>query len=420
MVTGKAGNCRRLILSVATAAALISLGGCNPIEAYRNLTGVSKNDPNPATTPNTQNLAAGEQSPYPNLATVPEPPTQALTAAERDKLTRSLVADRTNVKHTSEQLQAGIVESAGAPPPPPPAPLPVPPTPGSAAPAKAATLTLPAAVGGGSPPAAPSAAAPPSAVPSATATPSASPAGGPSSATPSAATPPSAGRVANAAPATAEKGPRKSGQPPEPGPMELSLQSPQIGSLPQAEASLPAPPPPPQLDMPAASTAGGKPGSAHLPGPPAAAPMPPAIASAQFQPPPPPPVLPPLAATLSAAATGAGKSARQPAAPPVDTPVAQVDFAGDSTALTDADRQRLAKVVPLYRRNPGKVRVVGYTGVGNSADQQLNGFQAALDRAQAVAAALAKAGIPSDKILVEAAPAGAGPGQSHAVVMLEH
>ncbi len=76
--------------------------------------------------------------------------------------------------------------------------------------------------------------------------------------------------------------------------------------------------------------------------------------------------------------------------------------------------------MPLYRRNPGKVRVVGYTGVGASADQQLNGFQAALDRAQAVAAALAKAGIPSDKILVEAAPAGADSGQSRAEVLFEH
>ena len=105
---------------------------------------------------------------------------------------------------------------------------------------------------------------------------------------------------------------------------------------------------------------------------------------------------------------------------PVDVPVAQIDFAGDSTTLTDADRQSLGKIVPLYRRNPGKVRVVGYTGVGASADQQLNGFQAALDRAQAVAAALAKAGIPSDKILVEAAPAGADSGQSRAEVLFEH
>ncbi len=101
-------------------------------------------------------------------------------------------------------------------------------------------------------------------------------------------------------------------------------------------------------------------------------------------------------------------------------PVAQINFAADSTTLSDADRQSLGKIVPLYRRDPGKVRVIGYTGVGNSAGQQLNGFQAALDRAQAVAAALAKAGIPRDKILVEAAPVGEDSGQSRAEVLLEH
>ncbi len=148
--------------------------------------------------------------------------------------------------------------------------------------------------------------------------------------------------------------------------------------------------------------------------------MPAAIASAQFQPPPPPPSLPPAAPTRTAAATGPGKSGKQPPAPPVDTPVALINFAADSTTLSDADRQSLGKIVPLYRRDPGKVRVVGYAGVGNSADQQLNGFQAALDRAQAVAAALAKAGIPSDKILVEAAPVGEDSGQSRAEVLLEH
>jgi outer membrane protein OmpA-like peptidoglycan-associated protein len=100
--------------------------------------------------------------------------------------------------------------------------------------------------------------------------------------------------------------------------------------------------------------------------------------------------------------------------------VAQINFAADSTTLSDADRQSLGAIVPLYRRDPGKVRVVGYTGVGDTADQQLNGFQAALDRAQAVAAALAKAGIPRDKILIEAAPVGEDSGQSRAEVLLEH
>src|SRR6202008_2546924 len=75
--------------------------------------------PDPDTTPNSKNLAAGEASDYPNLATVPPPPVRALTAAEREKLTQSLVADRTNARHTDEQLRAGFSAVAAAPPPPP-------------------------------------------------------------------------------------------------------------------------------------------------------------------------------------------------------------------------------------------------------------------------------------------------------------
>ncbi len=192
----------RRALRGVVAAMVLGLGACNPIEGYRHLTGASKNDPNPATTPNTQNLAAGEKSPYPNLATVPPPPTQALTTAELDKLTQSLIADRKNAKYTSEQLQAGFDEGAGPPPPPPPPPAP----PGAAA-----------SSGAAEPPAAPT--------------------GGPKAATaPSGAgTTPAPGQVASATPAAA-KGPRKAGEPPEPGPMESSLQSPQISSLPEPAA----------------------------------------------------------------------------------------------------------------------------------------------------------------------------------------
>ncbi|HEV7996600.1 MAG TPA: OmpA family protein [Stellaceae bacterium] len=353
---------------------LLGLGACNPIETYRNLTGASKNDPNPATTPNTKNLAAGEQSPYPNLATVPPPPTREMTMAEVDKLTQSLIADRRNAKYTTEQLQAGFNVGAGPAPPPPPA-----------APATAPKPTPAPAV--------------------------AAPAAAPGQA---ASTTPAATKVTNATPAAT--GPRKPGEPPAPGPMESSLQTPQIPSLPQPQQNEPAPPPP-LLHAPAAASA------PHRPGPPAPAPMPAALASAQFEPPP-PPVLPPASAgqTASRAASVAapGKAKASASAPPVDTPVAQIDFAANSTTLSAADRQSLGSIVPLYRSHPGKVRVVGYSGVGSSADQQLNGFQAALDRAQTVADALAKAGIPADKILVEAAPTGSDSGQSRAEVLLEH
>ena len=76
--------------------------------------------------------------------------------------------------------------------------------------------------------------------------------------------------------------------------------------------------------------------------------------------------------------------------------------------------------MPLYQEHPGKVRIVGYAGAGGGAADQLNSFRAALDRAQAVAAALTKAGIPADKIAVEAAPSGVDSVENRAEVLLEH
>src|SRR5690348_12564216 len=74
---------RRWARRLAVAGVLLALAGCNPVDTWRDLTGASGNDPDPDTTPNTKNLAAGATSDYPNLATVPPPPIRALTAAER-------------------------------------------------------------------------------------------------------------------------------------------------------------------------------------------------------------------------------------------------------------------------------------------------------------------------------------------------
>jgi outer membrane protein OmpA-like peptidoglycan-associated protein len=140
-------------------------------------------------------------------------------------------------------------------------------------------------------------------------------------------------------------------------------------------------------------------------------PLPTAIGSTAYQAPSPPPVLAPLAPA---------KASPKPPPRPVGTPVAEIKFAADSTSLTEDDRQTLEKVATLYQQNPGKVRIVGYAGAGSGAAEQLNSFRAALDRAQAVAAALTGAGIPSDKIAVEAAPSNASAVESRAEVLLEH
>jgi outer membrane protein OmpA-like peptidoglycan-associated protein len=359
---------RREVHRVAMLVAMLGLVACNPVETWRDWTGASRNDPDPETARNNQNLAAGEAADYPNLASVPPPPNRALTAAQREKLTQSLIADRTNAKYTDERLRAGFpaVSAAAPPPPPPPVPEVV-----NAAPAKP----------GGS-------AAPP---------PAPAPAPAPASGEALAAPAPSSGQVL-----------RKSGEPPEPGPMESSLEMPKVRSTPNPEQVQAAPPPP--YPTPAPTAANAAPATPRLQSPPAPAPLPAALDSTAYQAPPPPPVLAPLG--------GSGRAVRK-APGAAAGPVAEIRFAADSTSLSAEDRQTIGKIVPLYQQNPGRIRIIGYAGAGSGAVEQLNSFRAALDRAQAVAAALTQAGIPSDRIAVEAAPSGSNTPENRAEVLLE-
>jgi outer membrane protein OmpA-like peptidoglycan-associated protein len=352
---------------LAILVVVLGLGACNPVDTWRDWTGASRNDPDPETTPNTQNLAAGEASDYPNLATVPPPPNRALTAAEREKLTQSLIADRTNAKYSDEKLRAGFPSVSAPPPPPPPS---VPP-----ATEEAAAKPAPAPASPSSPP---------------TASPDAEGAAGNSAAAPG-------------------QGLRKLGEPPEPPPMESSLEVPKVRSVPNPEQVQSSPPPP--YPMPAPTSANAAPPTPQLPSPPAPAAMPAAIGSVAYQPPPPPPVLAPLASS--------GKSSQTSPAPAALATLAEVRFAPDSKVLGEADRPTIEKVVSLYQQNPGKLRVIGYASAGSGAAEQMNSFRAALDRAQAVAAALTNAGIPGDKIAIEAAPSAADPTENRAEVLLE-
>ncbi|MGH7064535.1 MAG: OmpA family protein [Stellaceae bacterium] len=433
MPIGTMGLLRRLSFGMCRPAllvALLALGACHPVDTWRDMTGASKDDPDPTTTPNTKNLAAGEAAPSPNLATVPEPPTQALTTAQRDKLAQSLIADRTNAKYTDEKLRAGFSVATTAPPPPPP---PAPPTAdtgkaasGAAAPpaegAKGNPAPPAAAAAGGKEQPAPAAAPPGAAAKVAStngkpASPAAAAAslGGKQKPEPATGSPKAGTKVASAEGKTAPSttGLRKAGEPPEPGPMESGLQSPQIGSLPPPEMPEPAPPPPALLGKSAGSPA-------RLPSAPAPAPMPAGLGATAYQPPPPPPSLPPPAASEPQTAALAG--AKPPRPVPVDTAVGQIAFAGNSATLTDADKPVIEQIVARYRKDPTKVRVVGYAGGGtaNLDSDQLASFHAALGRAHAVAAALTKAGIPSNRIIVEAAPAGADSGQARAEILFVH
>jgi outer membrane protein OmpA-like peptidoglycan-associated protein len=403
---------------------LFGLAACNPVDTWRDLSGVSRNDPDPDTTPNTKNLAAGEASDYPNLATVPPPPVRALTAAEREKLTQSLIADRANARHTDEQLRAGFPSLAGAPPPAPGKPADEPeqfaaaPPPSPAPGPTALASVLAASMRDGAPgekPIKPSPGLP--AQPSLANT--LSGAAGEKPRTP----PPGAAfRTARAGDKTSVEpgqGLRKQGEPPESGPMESRLEVPQARAAPEPERIKPAPPPPQLPPTPRVATAptplaGGLAAGGAL----APMPLPEAKGSAEYEPPPAAPELAPVPPTRTATADPGKAGAKPPAR--IGTPVAEIKFGSDSTTLTDKDRQALETVLPVYQQSPGKVRVVGYAGAASGAVEQLHSYRTALDRAQAVAAALTKAGIPSDKIQVEAAPQGENAGESRAEVLLEH
>ena len=410
--------------------ALLGFGACSPVDTWRDLTGASRNDPDPDTTPNTQNLAAGEAADYPNLATVPPPPTRAMTVAERDKLARSLIADRANARYSAEQLRAGFPGLAAAPPPSAGSattpenvqPSTIAASPGSAAGPSSATEQILA------PPVPKAAASFAAAAPGRTAS-------SPATAAPAALVAPTIERIgalpSAAAPAEGQSVPsetggkklagpgqglRKQGEAPEPGPMESSLEIPQARATPQPEQILPTPAPP-QLPPTPRVEARALPGGFAAGGALAPIAAPEVQNSAAFEPPPAPPELSRLPPARSAAADAGKVSSKSPA--PIDTPVAEIKFGADATSLTDGDKKTLETVVPLFREKPGKVRIVGYAAAGSGAVEQLNSYRTALNRAHLVATALTQAGIPSDKIQVEAAPAGANSGEGRAEVLLE-
>ena len=327
---------------LAGGALIVALAGCSPIESYRSFTGVSLNDPDPATALFTQNLMAGEAMEYPNLATVPPPPTRAITTAERQKLTETLVANRT-------ETEASVT---AAPPPRPSAPA-------SGARASSALAS----------------AKPRDLVPCKT----------PIAASSNPAAPP---------PRAPESHQRKRGDPPEPQPQESSLQMPEVRGVPEPEmpcASLPPPSSPPPASLAAAPVA--PPAETVVAGMPAPPPPLPVIADV---PPPPNPGKPPL-----------------PKRPAAVTPVAAIELPGTPPRIEGEARAQIERVAALYNAEPRTVRVVAYAAPGapgSPGGEPLAGYHAALQRAQAVAAALRAAGIPADKVQAEAAPAsGAGP-----------
>src|SRR5437764_184295 len=104
----------RAARSLCLAGALLAaLDGC-AIDAYRSVRGLDKNDPDPATAPFAKNLAAGEVADYPNLSTVPPPPTRASTVAERTALTKKLIEERTSAEADAASLRTATAPAVTA------------------------------------------------------------------------------------------------------------------------------------------------------------------------------------------------------------------------------------------------------------------------------------------------------------------
>jgi hypothetical protein len=368
----------RALVVIALAA---TLAGCswlpdyaNPVDWYRGLTGASKSDAASNAQPNVENLEAGGHEPYPNIGTVPAVPEDAMSTVDREKLQKGLVADRAHAEYSDQQLHAGqnVPPLAGQEP----------------QVAMAATASI------GAPAASSAAGASASTATASSATP-ATPVPG---ASPAAASP---GTGAAASPGTGSAAPVRTPQQKVvkgsvPPPQESPLVSPSIANLPQGEAPHAAPPAP-TGEQPAQV-------AVVVPTPP----IPPPAIAAPITPTTEPPIM-------------RGPSGRRG----VTLEAASIVFGGAGKGLSDEDNRHLAEVAKERQQHGGSLRVIGYGGNGpgtTAAQQRVSGFNAALDRANRVAQALVKLGVPMSRMTVQAEPplAGGGRATGQVVVLLEY
>jgi hypothetical protein len=376
-------------VAMLMAVAAIGLGGCSemkssgvdPIDWYRDLSGISADDTKDQA-PNSKNLAEGSKEPYPNLASVPKLPDNAITKADREKIAQSLVADRQNAQYTDEQLHAGQNMAAIPPPSPEPrvaagpaskpaAPTPVPASKVAAAPASAPKIaTAPVKQEVLPPPAAP-------APKVATASPQVPP-------EPKMAQTASAPQVAQTTPPRPQAAPKKKADDAkkkqatvkrgsEKQPEESALRAPTLGAMPAGEEARTPPPAPSE--------------ARHVKTRPARTPRPEELAAAA-----------PSRSDVEAA-NPRGNAAAQ---------TVEISFApGPFRArILPAAHKQLVDVAKIVERNNGRVRVVGYGGApaqGDAAQREFQAFNAALDNAKAVGVELAKLGVPPNRIDIETA-----------------
>lgn len=388
MIKKRRGKRAGIGTAILMAALAIGLSGCggssdsvDPIAWYRDLSGNSAADSKDKA-PNSQNLAEGGKQPYPNLASVPKQPDNAITKVDRDRLAKGLIADRQNAQYTDEQLHAG--QDLHAVPPPPPAPKIAATEPASTP--KTAQAAPPRSPPRAAPPPKVSAAPRPGPVkqealapPPATATQPVAPAPAPAVAqvpAPKVAQAPTkqskpetktADKKTNETKKKKEAKVKRGSQPP---PEESPLRSPTLGAMPSGQAVRTPPPQPP--GTPNAPSHAER--SSHAE----------EVAAAS----------PPPRSDVD------GNRGR-----PL---VTEITFApGPFRArLTAADKEHLAEIARVVAHGNSRVRIVGY-GVaapgGDQAQREFQSFNAALDNAKAVGIELAKLGVPASRIDIETA-----------------
>ena len=104
---------------------------------------------------------------------------------------------------------------------------------------------------------------------------------------------------------------------------------------------------------------------------------------------------------------------------------AEIVFSGGSTSLSEQDNRNLTEVTKLAQNAGAHLRVIGYlrsASTGDAAERELQAFNGALDRANAVAQALIKLGVAGNRITVQATPelASSGSDAARVEIFLEY
>lgn len=332
-------------IGLTATASLILLAGCssvpdavNPVEWYKGAASLFEDDAAPAS-----DQPASDPS-YPNLASVPARPTDISTPSERRAVRQGLVADREQARYTDQQpsnaVETGSDRMSSPRPPAQPSSSQI--SPAQAAPAMSST---------------------PSAAASATDEPA------------SAAT----GSAPRPAPPAAPAAPRNDvAEPVSAGTAMMERRRQEV-----------------LAERAAAATAG----ESKQQQPSVAAPEAPLAAEINRE---------QFARSASPVATRSAepKSAEREATAPASADRAGISylaatilFGHGSTALDPAERENLRKIAAEYRKNGGRLRIVGHASSRTTdmppLQHQLVNFQVSVSRAEAVARELVRLGVPA-------------------------